>query len=73
MEKLNVAIADDNDKMVEILGRMIEEDNDLDTGGKSTQRRRNMYHYQGKRTGCGSSGYYYAKDGWTDSNGTVWT
>ena len=29
MEKLNVAIADDNDKMVEILGRMIEEDNDL--------------------------------------------
>ena len=25
MEKLNVAIADDNEKMVEILGRMIEE------------------------------------------------
>ncbi len=29
MEKLNVAIADDNEKMVEILGRMIEEDKDL--------------------------------------------
>ncbi len=29
MEKLNVAIADDNEKMVEILGHMIEEDKDL--------------------------------------------
>ena len=35
MEKLNVAIADDNDKMVEILGRMIEEDNDLTLVGKA--------------------------------------
>ena len=42
MEKLNVAIADDNEKMVEILGRMIEEDKDLTTGRKSTQRRRNL-------------------------------
>ena len=32
MEKLNVAIADDNEKMVEILGQMIEEDKDLDAG-----------------------------------------
>ena len=31
MEKLNVAIADDNEKIVEILGRMIEEDKDLCT------------------------------------------
>ena len=29
MEKLNVAIADDNEKMVEILGRMIEEDKEV--------------------------------------------
>ena len=35
MEKLNVAIADDNVKMVEILGRMIEEDNDLTLVGKA--------------------------------------
>ena len=26
MEKLNVAIADDNEKMVEVLGQIIEED-----------------------------------------------
>ncbi|MDO4274430.1 MAG: sporulation transcription factor Spo0A [Eubacteriales bacterium] len=35
MEKLNVAIADDNEKMVELLGRMIEEDNDLELVGKA--------------------------------------
>ena len=35
MEKLNVAIADDNEKMVEILSRMIEEDKDLTLVGKA--------------------------------------
>ena len=35
MEKLNVAIADDNEKMVEILGSMIEEDKDLTLVGKA--------------------------------------
>ncbi|MDO5135663.1 MAG: sporulation transcription factor Spo0A [Eubacteriales bacterium] len=35
MEKLNVAIADDNEKMVELLGRMIEEDKDLNLVGKA--------------------------------------
>ena len=35
MEKLNVAVADDNEKMVEVLGRMIEEDHDLKLVGKS--------------------------------------
>lgn len=35
MEKLNVAIADDNEQMVEILGRMIEEDKDLTLVGKA--------------------------------------
>ena len=30
MEKLNVAIADDNEKMVEVLGQIIEEDKDLE-------------------------------------------
>ena len=29
MEKLNVAVADDNERMVEVLGQIIEEDKDL--------------------------------------------
>ncbi len=35
MGKLNVAIADDNEKMVELLGRLIEEDSDLELVGKA--------------------------------------
>ncbi len=42
MEKLNVAIADDNEKMVEILGRMIEEDKDLTLVGKSTTEKKSV-------------------------------
>ena len=33
MEKLNVAIADDNEKMVEVLGQIIEEDKDMELVG----------------------------------------
>lgn len=35
MEKLNVAIADDNEKMIELLGKMISEDKDLELVGKA--------------------------------------
>ena len=34
MEKLNVAVADDNERMVEVLGKIIEEDKDLTLVGK---------------------------------------
>ncbi|MDO5336041.1 MAG: sporulation transcription factor Spo0A [Eubacteriales bacterium] len=35
MDKLNVAIADDNEKMIELLGKMISEDKDLELVGKA--------------------------------------
>lgn len=35
MDKLNVAIADDNEKMIEILGKIIDEDKDLELVGKA--------------------------------------
>ena len=35
MEKLNVAIADDNEKMVEILSKMIDQDEELKLVGKA--------------------------------------
>ena len=35
MDKLNVAIADDNAKMTDMLGQMIEEDKDLTLVGKA--------------------------------------
>ena len=36
MEKLNVAIADDNEKMVEVLSKIIDQDEDLKLVGKAT-------------------------------------
>ena len=38
MEKLNVAIADDNERMTDILGQMIEEDKELTLVGKAHNR-----------------------------------
>lgn len=35
MEKLNIAIADDNEKMVEMLGKIIEDDKELNLVGKA--------------------------------------
>ena len=35
MEKLNVAIADDNEKMVEVLGKLIDQDEELKLVGKA--------------------------------------
>ena len=59
MEKLNVAVADDNEKMVEILGQMIEEDKDLKLVGKAHNGEEicNIIQMKdpGGRTGCGSS------------------
>ena len=43
MEKLNVAIADDNEKMVEILGKMIDEDKELELVGKA-HNGENIHH-----------------------------
>ena len=70
MEKLNVAVADDNEKMVEVLGRMIEEDHDLKLVGKA-HNGEEISNIIRKRTGCSHPGYYHAEDGRTYSYGTV--
>lgn len=45
MEKLNVAIADDNEKMVEVLGQIIEEDKDLELVGKAHNEKKSVTLY----------------------------
>ena len=42
MDKLNVAIADDNTKMADMLGQMIEEDKDLELVGKHTTEKKSV-------------------------------
>ena len=56
MEKLNVAIADDNEKMVEVLSKIIDQDEDLKLVGKA-------------HNGC--TGYYHAKSRRTFSDGAL--
>ena len=41
MEKLNVAIADDNERMLNLLGEIVESDKDL-----KLERRRYLSHYK---------------------------
>ena len=71
MEKLNVAVADDNEKMVEVLGRMIEEDHDLKLVGKAHNGEEICNIIREKEPECSHPGYYHAEDGRTYSYGTV--
>lgn len=42
MEKLNVAVADDNERMVEVLGKIIEEDKDLELLAKPIMEKKSV-------------------------------
>ena len=44
MEKIEVAIADDNERMIHMLGSMIESDNELELVGQADKRRRADSH-----------------------------
>ena len=69
MEKLNVAIADDNERIVELLDRIVSSDEELNVVGKAGNGEEALRYHQGKRAGCGPSGYYYAESGRTDGDG----
>ena len=49
MEKLNVAIADDNEKMLDLLGNLINEDKELELVGHANNGA-DIYDRCGKRT-----------------------
>ena len=69
MEKLNVAIADDNEKMLDLLGNLINEDQELELVGHASNGAENIRYYQGERAGCSASGYYNAESGRTHCYG----
>ena len=71
MEKLNVAIADDNEKMVEVLSRIIDQDEDLKLVGKAHNGEEICNIIKEKAAGRGCSGYYHAQAGRAFCNGTV--
>ena len=71
MEKLNVAIADDNEKMVEVLSKIIDQDEELKLVGKAHNGEEICNIIKRKTAGCGCTGYYYAESGRTFSDGAI--
>ena len=60
MEKLNVAIADDNEKMLDLLGNLINEDKELELVGHANNGAE-ITILSKKRTGCCTFRYYHAE------------
>lgn len=65
MEALKVAIADDNELMLDMLGELISSDKDLNIVGKAKKRRGDLSDNQRTETGCCTFRSDYAEDGWT--------
>lgn len=63
MGKLNVAIADDNEVMRDLLEEMVTSDDELHLIGMAKDGEESLSSDQGKRTGCCIIGYYYAEIG----------
>ena len=68
MEKLNVAIADDNEKMLDLLGNLINEDKELELVGHANNGA-DIYDIIRKRTGCCTFRYYHAESRRADRYG----
>ena len=66
MEKLNIAIADDNALMVQLLDQIVSSDEELRVVDlRSRKRGRTDRYHQRKEAGCGFDGYYHAEAGRT--------
>lgn len=72
MEKLNVAIADDNEKMIDLLETLIKEDNELELVGHANNGADIYDIIQRKRTGCCTFRYHHAKSRRADRDGAGW-
>ena len=67
MSKLNVAIADDNERMLRLLGDIIRSDEELEVVGMAKDGEEAYKMIKEKRTGCRFIRYCHAKVRWTRS------
>ena len=65
MEKLNIAIADDNALMVQLLDQIVSSDEELRVVGKAGNGEELIDIIKEKEAGCGFDGYYHAEAGRT--------
>ena len=68
MEKLNVAIADDNERMVDLLSTLVKGDKELELVGQAADGQE-IYKIIKEKEPDGIAGYYHAQDGWNYSYG----
>ena len=61
MEALKVAIADDNENMLKVLGQVIGQEQDLSVVGTATKEKIHFTSLR-RKNGCCSAGYYNAAD-----------
>ena len=63
MNEINVAIADDNERILDLLGDMIDADKELKLVGKANNG-------QAETAGCSITGSDPSEDGWTKCYGS---
>ena len=61
MNKINVAIADDNQRTVEMMTELLEQESDIEVIASADD---GIAYHQGKTTGCCITGYHYAETRW---------
>ena len=70
MEQLSVAIADDNERLLDMLDEIISSDKMLNVVGKAKNGEDICQIIRNKAAGCGAVGSDYAENGWSDSDGS---
>lgn len=70
MGKLNVAIADDNERMLDLLGELIDRDKELTLVGKANNGEDMCKNYRTKTAGCRPFGSDHAENGRIECDGT---
>ena len=64
MNKINVAIADDNQRTVEMMTELLEQESDIEVIASADDGEEALRIIKGKTTGCCITGYHYAETRW---------
>ena len=69
MDKIRVAIADDNKLMADVLEEIIQQDQDMEIVGKASDGEEAYQLIRSEASGCHAAGYYHAQTGWIKCHG----
>lgn len=69
MERLTIAIADDNERMLEMLNALIQTENGMELVGTAANGEDAVELIRKNTPERGATGFNYAEDGWTGRYG----